>query len=183
MQKYLNNVRFLEQMFDLSNSMAPFFMFPEKWFHLREYARFQKISGSTAKLHLAFLKKRNFIQSKTQGNLVLFKADSGKLFRKYKMINNISSIIDSKLITFIDETLAPRSIVLFGSYQRGEDIEGSDIDLFIECRKDKLELKEFEKKLGRNIELHFNENFHSYPKELKNNIINGIVLSGFLEGY
>ena len=32
-------------------------------------------------------------------------------------------------------------------------------------------------------ELHFNDNFNSYSKELKNNIINGIVISGFLEGY
>ena len=72
---------------------------------------------------------------------------------------------------------------MFGSYQKGEDVEDSDIDLFIECKKEELDIKIFEKKLGRNIELHFNENFTSYPKELKNNIINGIVLSGFLEGY
>ena len=62
-------------------------------------------------------------------------------------------------------------------------MEGSDIDLFVECRKEEINLKRFEKKLGRKIELHFNENFLSYPKELKNNIINGMVLSGFLEGY
>ena len=41
----------------------------------------------------------------------------------------------------------------------------------------------FEKKLGRKIELHFNDTFNSYSKELKNNIINGMVLGGFLEGY
>ena len=79
--------------------------------------------------------------------------------------------------------MAPKSIVLFGSYQRGEDIENSDIDLFIESKKEKLDINIFEKKLKRKIELHFKEDFTSYPKELKNNIINGIVLSGFLEGY
>ena len=77
----------------------------------------------------------------------------------------------------------PKSIVLFGSYQKGEDSENSDIDLFVECDKEELDVKIFEKKLGRKIELHFKKDFTLYPKELKNNIINGIVLSGFLEGY
>jgi len=106
-----------------------------------------------------------------------------KLFKEYKTIYNISTILESKIIGFIEERLMPKSIVLFGSYQRGEDIEKSDIDLFIECKKEELDITSFEKKLGRKIELHFNDNFTSYPKELKNNIINGILLSGFLEGY
>ena len=55
--------------------------------------------------------------------------------------------------------------------------------MFIECKEKELDIKPFEKKLARKIELHFNENFNLYSKELKNNIINGIVLSGFLEGY
>ena len=36
--------------------------------------------------------------------------------------------------------LAPKSIVLFGSYQKGEDIENSDIDIFVECKKEKLNI-------------------------------------------
>ena len=77
----------------------------------------------------------------------------------------------------------PKCIVLFGSFQKGEDIEQSDIDLFIESPKLKIDLKKFEKKMKRKIELHFKENFSKYPKELKNNIINGTVLFGFLEGF
>ena len=48
---------------------------------------------------------------------------------------------------------------------------------------DLLQVHDLEEKLNRKIELHFNERFASYPKELKNNIINGVVLMGFLEGY
>jgi predicted nucleotidyltransferase len=77
----------------------------------------------------------------------------------------------------------PKSIVLFGSYSRGEDIESSDIDIFVECKKEQVNIIKFNKKLKRNIEIRFKENFNKYPKELKNNIINGIILSGFLEGY
>ena len=72
---------------------------------------------------------------------------------------------------------------MFGSYRRGEDVESSDIDIFVECADEPVNVAQFEKKLGRKIELHFKEDFTAYSKELKNNLINGIVLSGFLEGY
>lgn len=104
-------------------------------------------------------------------------------FKRLKKIFNVDSLLEFGVIKFIEEKLSPKSIVLFGSYARGEDIEDSDVDLFVECKKEEMNLKSVEKKLNRKIELHFNENFTMYPKELKNNIINGIVLSGFLEGY
>jgi len=93
------------------------------------------------------------------------------------------SILDSGVTRFIEEKLIPKSIVIFGSYQRGEDTEDSDIDIFVECKEEELNLDKFERKLNRNIQLHFKENFNLYPKELKNNIMNGIVVGGFLEGY
>lgn len=53
----------------------------------------------------------------------------------------------------------------------------------LSSKKEGSDLKHFEKKLKRKIELHFKENFTMHPTALKNNIINGIVLYGFLEGY
>ena len=114
----------------------------------------------------------------------IYKANrDNKIYKKYKIIYNLTSIFESNLTEFIEKKLMPKSIVEFGSHRRGEDTEKSDIDIFVECKREGLNLAEFEKRLGRKIELHYKENFTSYPKELKNNIINGIVLSGFLEGY
>ena len=93
------------------------------------------------------------------------------------------TVLESGIIAHIEEKLTPKCIVLFGSYQRGEDTEESDIDLFIEAKHKTINTKQFEKKLNRKVELHFNKSFTKYPQELKNNIINGIVLHGFLEGY
>jgi len=98
-----------------------------------------------------------------------------------KRTDNLKQIYESGLADFIEEKISPKSIVLFGSYSRGEDDEQSDIDLFVECKKEELNLERFEKKLNRKIEVHFSNNFGLYSKELKNNIINGIVLKGFLE--
>ena len=75
----------------------------------------------------------------------------------------------------------PQSIVVFGSYQKGEDTEDSDIDIFVEANEEKINLEKFEKLLNRKIQLHFNPNFKTYSKELKNNIANGWVFGGYLK--
>lgn len=165
-----------------------FFVNPNKKHYLMEVSRTIGLAHTSVKKNLINLVKSGLIielvEKKGGRKFPIYKANrDNKNFKKYKTIYNISSILESKLVGFIEEKLMPKSIVLFGSYQRGEDTEKSDIDLFIECKKKELDLNPFEKKLKRKVELHFKENFTSYPDELKNNIINGMVLSGFLEGY
>lgn len=165
-----------------------FFANPTKKHYLMGISRTIGLAHTSVKKNLDRLVRlelvTEFIEKKGDRKFPIYQANlNNKTFKKYKTIYNLSAVLQSKLIDFIEEKLMPKSIVLFGSYQRGEDIESSDIDLFIECKKEELDVSQFEKKLGRKIELHFNDNFSSYPKELKNNIINGRVLSGFLEGY
>jgi predicted nucleotidyltransferase len=88
---------------------------------------------------------------------------------------------NSGLIYLLEKELMPKSIVLFGSYFRGEDVEDSDIDLFVESKRREMDLGKFENILKRKIQLHFSEKFKDYPPELKNSIINGIVLEGYLK--
>lgn len=172
----------------VSRTMEVFFVNPTKKHYLMDISRNVKLAHTSVKKNLDKLKEAKLIiesiEKKGERKFPLYNANlDDKQFKKYKIIHNISSILESKLIEFIEEKLIPKSIVLFGSYLRGEDDEESDIDIFVECKKEELTLKPFEKKLGRKIELHFNEDFNSYPKELKNNIINGLALKGFLEGY
>ena len=47
----------------------------------------------------------------------------------------------------------------------------------------KGDLERFEKSLNRKISLHFSDNFNKLPKELRNNIINGVRLAGYLEAF
>jgi predicted nucleotidyltransferase len=108
---------------------------------------------------------------------------NGYNYRKEKMFANLISIQDSGLIEFLEEKIMPRCIVFFGSYSRGEDIEDSDIDLFIEASELKLDIKVYVKKLKRNIHLVYSEKFTDFSPELRNNIANGIVLYGFLSCY
>jgi len=52
--------------------------------------------------------------------------------------------------------------------------------LFIIGKEKKIDIEKFEKKLGKEIHLMFNE-VEKIPKELKNNLINGIVLKGYFQ--
>lgn len=168
--------------------LGVFFRSPHKEHYLMEISRKIHIAHTSVKKNLQGLANAGIVQEliekRGRRRFPIYKANTeNKNFKRFKFAYNISSLLESNLIDFIAENLMPKSIVLFGSYRRGEDAEESDIDLFVECGKEEIDLKAFEKKLGRKIELHFNENFNSYPAELKNNIINGIVLSGFLEGF
>ncbi len=172
----------------MEQTVAFFFTYPTKGHSLMEISAAIGIAHTSVKQNLMALLKEGFIietiEKKGKRKFPLYNAErNAKKFQQQKMIHNLSILLDSLLIDFLEDKLAPKAIVLFGSYRGGEDIETSDIDIFVECKQEDIDLKQFEKKLKRRIEPHFNEDFSSYPKELKNNIINGIVLRGFLEGY
>ena len=164
-----------------------FFRNPTTEFTLKNVSRFSKLAHTSTKQNLNTLIRLGFVQQRNERKgkrtFPLYKAGRNTQFIPQKKLQNLAAIIDSGIIEYIEERLMPKCIVLFGSYQHGEDTEESDTDLFIEAKKTDVNLKAFEKKLDRKIELHFNERFMTYPSELKNNIINGVVLHGFLEGY
>ena len=169
-------------------SLAVFFIEPTKAHYVANISRSICLSHTSVKRNLIRLVRLGLVEEKKEKKgsrkFPIYKAVmDNKVFRLHKRIHNLASIFESGLIGFLEEKLSPKSIVLFGSYQRGEDIESSDIDIFVECKEEELDLRKFETQMHRKIELHFRDNFADYTKELKNNIINGIVLSGFLEGY
>jgi predicted nucleotidyltransferase len=163
-----------------------FFTEPTARHYLIEISKKSKLAHTSVKTHLNNLNNQGIItqnkEKKGKRNFPYFFANiQNNKYKFYKRIFNNLSIDNSGLTEFIRDQLSPRSIVVFGSYALGEDIEGSDIDIFIESKKHSLNLETFEKKLKRKIELHFNDNFNSYSSELKNNIINGNILYGYLE--
>lgn len=99
-----------------------------------------------------------------------------------KRVDNLLQIYEYGLIEFLERNLAGATIILFGSYSRGEDIFNSDIDIAIIGRNRKtIEISEFEKQLSREININFYNSFKSINKHLRNNILNGIILSGRVE--
>ena len=165
-----------------------FFREPTRDHYLIEISKKANLSHTSTKTHLQNLKKlsiiKESIEKKGSRKFPIFKADiNNKNYREYKKIYNLLELQKSNITDFLKDKLMPKSIILFGSYQRAEDIEDSDVDIFVECKEEELDLSKYIKKLDRNIQLHFKENFTRYPVELKNNIVNGIVLEGYLEAF
>ena len=110
------------------------------------------------------------------------------LFIRSKIVYNLGFVYKSGLVEFLIEHFKnPKAILLFGSFRKGEDLTNSDIDIAIESNEIKdyqtmglRELTEFEKIIGRKIQIHL-FNREGIDDNLFNNIANGILLWGFLE--
>ena len=169
-------------------TLEVFFKSPTKTHYLIDISRKIGLAHTSVKKNLSQLLNEGLIketiQKKGRRKFPVYSANiDNKNFKRQKIVYNLSSLFQSGLIDFLEEKLAPNSIVVFGSYRRGEDTEDSDIDLFVETVEENIDVTKFGKKLNRKIQIHFKKEFTNYPKELKNNIINGIAVQGFLEGY
>lgn len=99
-----------------------------------------------------------------------------------KRVYNLKQIYESGLADFLEKEFAGATIILFGSYSRGEDIINSDIDIAVIGRKDKeIDLTNYEKALERIINLNFYDSFKNIHKYLKENMCNGIIIVGGIE--
>jgi len=107
----------------------------------------------------------------------------------FKRIENLKMIYESKLVKFLEDSFPGTTIILFGSYSRGDDVwtdepKGhiSDIDIAIIGTKGKeIDLVKFDKLLERIVAINFYPSFKQIHKNLKDNILNGILLSGSVD--
>jgi predicted nucleotidyltransferase len=154
---------------------------PKKTYQIRELSREIRLAHTSIMLHLKELEKNNLIKKERVGVYNAYKANfDDENFRFYKKIYNMISLKESNLVEYLENKATPDAIILFGSYAKGEDTGGSDIDFFILAKEKKIDLKKYEKKLNRKIQLFFSEDLNKLPNELHNNILNGVILSGFL---
>ncbi|MBS3096675.1 nucleotidyltransferase domain-containing protein, partial [Candidatus Woesearchaeota archaeon] len=99
-----------------------------------------------------------------------------------KRVENLKLLYETGLNQFLEGELPGAAIILFGSYSRGDDTTSSDIDVAVIGRKGKtINLEDFEKKLERKININYYKSLNGIHKELRENICNGIVLSGGIE--
>ncbi len=159
-------------------------LYPEKEFSLTDLAKESGVRKSNIGNILDKLYKEEIIIVEKLAKIWRIRANQGSTnFIKIKVVYNMHHIYQSGMVEFLNEKYGnPKSIILFGSFRRGEDTSKSDIDIAIEMEDAKeYKIVELEKEImGRKTNLHlFNRKV--IDKNLFNNIANGIVLSGFLE--
>lgn len=161
-----------------------FFDNPTMKMRVRQIERSVKAPLPSVIRYAKELENEGILQSAKIANIKVYSADrSSKTFLLEKRLHNLKKVFDSGLTAYLIEQYSNPAIILFGSYSKGEDTESSDIDLYIEtASKKSINLKVFEKNLGRKIQLFIYPCIKQIPSPtLANNILNGVNLNGFVE--
>ena len=146
--------------------------------HIRELARRLSLSPPTVLIQVRALIKKKLLKSEKQGkNLILISNYENDSFIENKKWSNLFLLVDCGLVDKIKEELAS-TIILFGSFSRGEDTEKSDIDIAVDKEPDIKNIERYEDKLNRKIQFHVIN--RSISDNLKENIQQGILLSGVM---
>ncbi len=160
--------------------------------NLRRIAKFLKKSPTAVSNALHNLEKDRLINIKKEDNINLlsieFNRDNQNAIN-LKRTENLKMIYESGLAGFLENGFPGCTTILFGSYSRGDDIwtnkneeYKSDIDIaIIGAKRKETELAKFEKLLERTITINFYPSFKEIHKHLRDNILNGILLSGSVD--
>ncbi|HIH31196.1 TPA: hypothetical protein HA235_00665 [Candidatus Woesearchaeota archaeon] len=191
MNKPIGNKKYLKLLIESSTQkiLEVLFRYPEKEFSLSDLAKEANVAKPHASRIIETLQNIELVEIEKLSKIWRIRANQQQWnFIKSKIVHNLNFIYQSGLVEFLNQEFNnPRSITLFGSFRRGEDISTSDIDIAIEIddvsdyeivRHKNLE--EFGKIIHRNIQLHL-FNRKKVDINVFNNIANGIVLLGFLE--
>jgi len=161
-------------------------------FNARNLSKYLEVSQPAISKAMPLLEKKGFIKvrkDKESGRFSIELNRDNPLVINLKRTENLKLIYESGFAEFLENNFPGCTIILFGSYSRGDDAVSneynshhSDIDIAIIGTKEKqVELSKFEKILERKIIINFYPSFKEIHKHLRNNILNGILLSGSVE--
>lgn len=161
-----------------------FFVHPTQKLRLRQIERALKVHLPSVIRYVHELEQEGIVKKIKIATVIFYAADrSSHAFLLEKRAFNLRALYTSGLIDFLKQELSNPTIIVFGSYAKGEDIEDSDVDLYVETPSQKeIHFEKFEKVLQRKIQVFTYANIHRVTNiHLANNIINGTLLNGFLE--
>tara|TARA_Y100000310_G_C20575184_1_gene760054 strand:- start:372 stop:905 length:534 start_codon:yes stop_codon:yes gene_type:complete len=161
-----------------------FFENPTSKLRVRQIEKKLKLPLPSIIRYCKELKEESILTTLETENVIFYTADkTNKAFLLEKKLFNIKKVYTSDIIDHLKKELNNPIIILFGSYAKGEDIEESDIDLYIETpSQKKIILDKYEKYLNRKIHILKHKNINEIKnKNLANNILNGITLNKYIE--
>ncbi len=155
---------------------------PRKKFQIRGLGREVGLAVTSVSNILERLEKKGLVKRVERGVYPGYVARYGEeRFRRLKVIGTLEELYESGLVDLLRDKCGADAIFLFGSCSRGEEIGESDIDLFVQGEEVGIDLSQFEERLGREIRLLFAESLDRFPAELRNNILNGVRLDGYVK--
>lgn len=164
--------------------MEYFFTYPSAKLRVREIERVLQLPLPSVIRYCREMEEEGVLSALKIGSVVFYTAyATSEKYLLEKKLYNIRKISESGLVSYLKQELSNPPIILFGSFSRGEDIEQSDIDLYVETSSKKgLNLNKFEKLLSRKIQLFRHKSLNAIGNpHLANNIINGLTLNNYVE--
>ena len=161
-----------------------FFLNPTAKLRVRELERALKLPLPSVIRYCRELEKEGILATEKTGRVIFYIASrTSEKYLLEKKLYNIKMIYESGLIEYLKVELSNPPIIIFGSFAKGEDLEESDIDLYIETLSHKeINLNKFEKKLQRKIQTFIFKDIKEVSNHhFANNIINGITLNNSIE--
>lgn len=166
-----------------------FFSYPNKEMSLNYLSGELRISKTTANKVVTRLMKEDFLKKEVLGKVWRITCNENHKYNfSRKVAFNFIQIYESGIIKEIHQLVRnTHSIILFGSYRKGDDTEKSDIDIAVEVLgNDDIKIRQlgiieefgYRKNVAVNLHI-FSRN--KIDLNLFSNIANGIVLEGFLE--
>lgn len=172
-------------MFKELNVLRLFFENPNREFNIREVARILELSPASVSVKLRKFAKNGILGESKERNFIFYRANmDSEFFRDLKLFYNLRKLRESGLIESLNNFYLKPTIILYGSFSKGLDVEESDIDLVVisENNKEFTHIEKFEKKLNKNIHILSVKNLKNLKNDyLIDNVINGIVLQGVLQ--
>lgn len=167
------------------NILRLLFIHMGKSFNARGMAKRLNVSPPAISKALPLLKKENLVSIKKDKESRQLKIElnmENPHVIGLKRAENLRMIYESGLAKFLEEEFPGSTIILFGSYSGGDDYYSSDIDIaIIKLKSKEVNLSRFEKVLEKEIRINFYKNLKDIEKNLRENILNGIVLVGGVE--
>lgn len=188
----LKNTKLIELNEAYQKVLYWFFSFPEAETGLNDLSSDLKISKTTAKKVINALEKEGFLVKKIYGKTWRITCNKTHYYNVTKKVAfNLSMIFESYTHGLRDDISKyasnPKSVILFGSYRKGDDTEKSDVDIAVEVSgNDDVKIIELGmiNTFGYRQNVPVNIYIFSRNKtdiNLFANIANGIILEGFLE--
>ncbi|HLC32270.1 MAG TPA: nucleotidyltransferase domain-containing protein [Candidatus Nanoarchaeia archaeon] len=166
-----------------------FFAYPDSDWTFTEICEQTRTAKKTAMRIVDELFKNKFIKKNELGRSWRLMAEtSNPAFVRHKITANFSQIYGSTLVDQIQEAYPQaKAIILFGSFRKGEDVPGSDLDIAVEiqgAQPPRIEQFSTMTFIGYRPNVPVNVlvfSRNAIDINLFSNIVNGIVLDGFLE--
>lgn len=154
-------------------------------FQLRELSRLIDLAPVSVSRYLSELSREGYIiksRHRIHKYPVYWANRESEKFRLLKKLDMILTLNEKGIMDYLKDECMPDAIILFGSASKGEDLADSDVDLYLQCKPQELgDLHKYEKVIKRRIKILFEEDYSKLSSELKNNILNGIILYGYLK--